>query len=98
MAWILPVPAPSWSGLSQGGLTPACYAERQGEAAVAPEHLLYGVLQDLDDPYGAQLGRRGRKHLAQLGWSIGTANPAGALLQAHGIQPVQLRNELDRTP
>jgi len=76
----------------------ACYAERQGEAAVAPEHLLYGVLQDLDDPYGAQLGRRGRKHLAQLGWTIGTVNPAGALLQAHGIQPIQLRNELDRMP
>src|SRR5215469_1003087 len=76
----------------------ACYAERQGEAAVAPEHLLYGILQDLDDPYGAQLGRRSRKHLAQLGWTIGTVNPAGALLQAHGIQPIQMRNELDRTP
>lgn len=76
----------------------ACYAEGQGEAAVAPEHLLYGVLQDLDDPYGAHLGRRGRRHLAQLGWTIGTVNPAGALLQAHGMQPTQLRNELDRTP
>jgi ATP-dependent Clp protease ATP-binding subunit ClpA len=76
----------------------ACYAERQGKAAVAPEHLLYGVLQDLDDPYGAHLGRRGRRHLAQLGWTIGTVNPAGALLQAHGIQPTQLRNELDHTP
>src|SRR5438046_1898506 len=53
---------------------------------------------DLDDPYGAQLGRRGRKHLAQLGWTIGTVNPAGALLQAHGIEPVQLRAELDHTP
>ena len=76
----------------------ACYAEGHGEAAVAPEHLLYGLLQDLDDPYGAHLGRRGRRHLAQLGWTIGTVNPAGALLQAHGIQPTQLRNELDRTP
>ena len=76
----------------------ACCAEGEGEAAVAPEHLLYGVLRDLDDPYGAQLGRRGRKHLAQLGWTIGTVNPAGALLQAHGIDPVQLRAELDHTP
>ena len=76
----------------------ACHAEGQGEAAVAPEHLLYGVLQDLDDPYGAQLGRRGRRHLAQLGWIIGTVNPAGALLRTHDIQPTQLRNELDRTP
>jgi ATP-dependent Clp protease ATP-binding subunit ClpA len=76
----------------------ACYAEGQGEAAMAPEHLLYGVLRDLDDPYGAQLGRRGRKHLSQLGWTIGTINPAGALLSAHGIEPIQLRAELDHTP
>jgi hypothetical protein len=75
----------------------ACYAEGRGEVAVAPEHLLYGVLRDLDDSYGAQLGRRGRRHLAQLGWAIGTVNPAAALLQAHGIQPTQLRDELDRT-
>ena len=31
----------------------ACRAEGQGETAVAPEHLLYGVLRDLDGPYGA---------------------------------------------
>ena len=76
----------------------ACCAEGQGEAAVTPEHLLYGVLRDLDDPYGAQLGRRGRKYLTQLGWTIGAINPAGALLQAHGIEPSQLRAELDHTP
>lgn len=76
----------------------ACYAEGQGEAAVAPEHLLYGVLRDLDDPYAAQLGRRGRKHLTQLGWTIGAINPAGALLSAHGIEPIQLCAELDHTP
>jgi len=75
----------------------ASYAEGRGDAAVTPEHLLYGVLQDLDDPYGAQLGRRGRKHLSQLGWSISAVNPAGALLQAHGIDPLRLRAELDRT-
>jgi ATP-dependent Clp protease ATP-binding subunit ClpA len=74
------------------------YAESRGEAGVTPEHLLYGVLRDLDDPYGAPLGRRGRKHLAQLGWTIGPVNPAAALLQAHGIDPVRLRAELDRTP
>ncbi len=51
-----------------------------------------------DDPYGAQLGRRGRKHLTQLGWTIGTVNPAAALLRARGIDPVRLRAELDRTP
>ena len=76
----------------------SCYAESRDAGAVMPEHLLYGVLRDLDDPYGAPLGRRGRKHLAQLGWTIGTVHPAGALLQAHGIEPVQLRAELDHTP
>jgi len=76
----------------------SCYAESRAAAAVMPEHLLYGVLRDLDDPYGARLGRRGRKHLAQLGWAIGPVNPAGALLQAHDIDPVRLRSELDRTP
>jgi hypothetical protein len=60
---------------------------------VTPEHLLYGILRDLDDPY-----RRGRKHLNQLGWTIGTVNPAAALLRAHDIDPVQLRAELDPTP
>ncbi len=75
-----------------------CYAESRDAAAVMPEHLLYGVLRDLDDPYGAPLGRRGRKHLAQLGWAIGPVNPASALLQAHDIDPVRLRSELDRTP
>ncbi len=75
-----------------------CYAESQAAAAVMPEHLLYGVLRDLDDPYGAPLGRRGRKHLAQLGWAIGPVNPASALLRAHDIDPVRLRSELDRTP
>ena len=73
----------------------ARHAEGQGEAAVTPEHLLYGVLRDLDDPYGAQLGRRRRRHLTQLGWTLGPINPAGALLQAHGIEPIQLRAELD---
>ena len=76
----------------------SCYAEGRDAAAVMPEHLLYGVLRDLDDPYGAPLGRRGRKHLAQLGWAIGPVNPASALLQAHDIDPVRLRSELDRTP
>jgi len=76
----------------------SCYAESRDAAAVMPEHLLYGVLRDLDDPYGAPLGRRGRKHVAQLGWAIGPVSPASALLQAHDIDPVRLRSELDRTP
>jgi serine-type D-Ala-D-Ala carboxypeptidase (penicillin-binding protein 5/6) len=55
----------------------------------------YGVLQDLDTSYGAQLGRRNRKHLTQLGWAMGGVNPAGALLRPHDIDPIQLRAELD---
>lgn len=74
------------------------YAESRGEARVTPEHLLHGVLRDLDDPYGAPLGRRGRKHLNQMGWTIGAVNPAAAMLQAHGIDPVRLRAELDTVP
>ncbi|MDR2986201.1 MAG: hypothetical protein LBV34_15300 [Nocardiopsaceae bacterium] len=76
----------------------ASYAESRGDAAVAPEHLLYGVLRDLDDQYGTQLGRRGRKHLTQLGWTIGAVNPASALLRAHDIDPIRLRAELELTP
>lgn len=71
-----------------------CYAESRGAAAVLPEHLLYGVLRDLDDPYGAPLGRRGRRHLSQLGWTIGPVNPASALL--HDVDTTRLRSELDR--
>jgi len=74
-----------------------CYAESREAAAVTPEHLLYGVLRDLDDPYGAPLGRRGRKHLTQLGWAIGPINPASALLQAYDIDTIRLRSELDRS-
>jgi hypothetical protein len=74
----------------------SCCAESQTAAAVTPEHLLHGVLRDLQDPYGAQLGRRGRRHLAQLGWSIGPVNPASALLQAHNVDTIRLWSQLDR--
>jgi hypothetical protein len=73
------------------------HAEAGGSAGVTPEHLLYGVLRDVEDPYGANLGRRGRRNLAQLGWTIGTVNPAAALLHAYGIDPVGLRAELNAT-
>ncbi len=73
-----------------------CYAQSREAAAVTPEHLLHGVLADLEVPYGTQLGRRGRKHLTQLGWTLGLVDPASALLQAHDIDTVRLRSELDR--
>lgn len=72
------------------------YADSRKAAAVTPEHLLHGVLRDLEDPYGTQLGRRGRKHLTRLGWTIGTVNPASALLQAHDIDTTSLQSQLDR--
>jgi ATP-dependent Clp protease ATP-binding subunit ClpA len=76
----------------------AAYADIQGLHDVGPEHLLYGVLQDAADPFGTGLGRRGRKQLAQLGWSIGASNPAAAILAAHGIDPGHLRAQLSVGP
>jgi hypothetical protein len=73
----------------------SCCAQSREAAAVTPEHLLHGVLADLDDPYGARLGRRGRKHLTQLGWTIGPVDPAGALLRAHDVDTIRLRTELE---
>jgi len=73
-----------------------CYADSGEAAAVTPEHLLHGVLRDLQDPYGAQLGRRGCKHLIQLGWTVRPINPANALLQAHDVDTIRLRSELGR--
>jgi ATP-dependent Clp protease ATP-binding subunit ClpA len=75
-----------------------CYADGRGAAAVTPDHLLYGVLRDLDDPLGTQLSGRACKQLSRFGWEIGTINPASAVLRAHGIDPARLRGELDRTP
>ncbi|TCN30629.1 ClpA/ClpB-like protein [Kribbella orskensis] len=69
-------------------------ADRQGRRDVDPEHLLYGVLLDAADPFGTGLGRRGRKRQAQLGWRIGTCNPAAAILAAHGLDPGWLRAQL----
>jgi len=74
----------------------SCYAESREAAAVSPEHLLHGVLRDLEEPYGVHLGRRGRKHLSQLGWTVGPINPAGALLRVHDIDTIRLRSQLDR--
>ncbi|WP_328993787.1 hypothetical protein OG394_05430 [Kribbella sp. NBC_01245] len=61
---------------------------------MGPECLLYGVLQDAADPFGTGLGRRGRKNLAQLGWSIGASNPAAEILTAHGLDPARLHAQL----
>jgi hypothetical protein len=70
------------------------YANNQAQRDVGPGHLLYGVLQDAADPFGTGLGRRGRKHLAQMGWSTGASSPAAAILTAHGLDPGRLRTQL----
>lgn len=72
----------------------ADYADDQGRSGVGPVHLLYGVLQDAADPFGTGWGRRDRRHLAQLGWSIGASNPAAAILAARGLDPGDLRAQL----
>jgi hypothetical protein len=72
----------------------AAHAETTGERAVGPHDLLYGVLRDAADPYGTGLSHRSRRHLRQLGWTLGPVNPAAAVLTAHGIDPGRLATEL----
>jgi ATP-dependent Clp protease ATP-binding subunit ClpA len=72
----------------------AGHADAAGEPAVGSQHLLYGVLRDAADPYGTGLSRRSRRHLAQLGWTLSTVNPATAVLAAHGIDARRLADRL----
>jgi hypothetical protein len=72
----------------------AGYADACGSTPVTPEHLLAGVLQDMIVPADAGLGRRGRRHLAQLGWTLGPVHLARSMLDAHGIDPVRLHAAL----
>lgn len=47
---------------AKSALRPAAsYAQSRGKPWVTTEHLLYGILRDLDEPYGLPLGWRGRK-------------------------------------
>ena len=70
-----------------------CYPHSREAAAVTPEHLLHGVLRDLEDPYGAQLGRRARKHLTQLGWThrAGQSGSRAAAGTRHRHDPAAVR-------
>jgi ATP-dependent Clp protease ATP-binding subunit ClpA len=76
----------------------AAHADAAGQPAVGPQQLLYGVLRDAADPYGTGLSRRSRRHLAQLGWTLGPVNPATALLRAHRIDPGELAGRLAAPP
>jgi ATP-dependent Clp protease ATP-binding subunit ClpA len=46
-------------------------ADRNGDAGIGPEHLLYGVLRDARDPLGTRVSRRSRRRLAGHGWTAG---------------------------
>jgi ATP-dependent Clp protease ATP-binding subunit ClpA len=72
----------------------AGHAGAAGEQMIGPEHLLYGVLRDAADLYGTGLSHRGRRHLAQLGWTLSPVNPATAVLAAHGIDARRLADRL----
>jgi ATP-dependent Clp protease ATP-binding subunit ClpA len=76
----------------------ARYADRRGDPAVGPEHLLYGVLRDARDPLGTDLGRRSRRELATLGWTGNRPNPLRVLLEARGISLTQLAGQLGGSP
>lgn len=72
----------------------ADHADERGDNLLTPQHLLYGVLRDAQDPLGTQLSRRSRTTLASLGWTPGRPNPLRLLMQAHGIDPARLVTDL----
>jgi ATP-dependent Clp protease ATP-binding subunit ClpA len=72
----------------------AHFADRCGDRAIGPEHLLYGLLQDARDPLGTQLSRRSRRELAALGWTAGRPNPLRLLLEARNLDLTRLAAEL----
>jgi hypothetical protein len=75
-----------------------CSAESRDAAAVTPEHLLHGVLRDLDDPVRCSAWAA-RTQAAEPDRLFHRAvNPASALLQAYDIDTTRLRSELDHTP
>lgn|SRR5262245_5337183 len=76
----------------------ARFADQRGDAGIGPEHLLYGLLQDAQDPLGTQLSRRSRRQLATLGWTTGRPNPLRLLLEARNIDLVRLATALGRAP
>jgi ATP-dependent Clp protease ATP-binding subunit ClpA len=76
----------------------ADHAADRGDAHVNPQDLLYGVLRDAQDPLGTQLSRRGRTTLGRLGWTPGRPNPLRLLLQARGVDLLQLAIDVSDPP
>lgn len=72
----------------------ARFADRQGDAGIGPEHLLYGALRDARDPLGTQFSRRTRRELGTLGWIAGRPNPLRLILEAHDVNLSRLTTEL----
>jgi ATP-dependent Clp protease ATP-binding subunit ClpA len=75
----------------------ADHAADRGDDQITPQHLLYGVLRDAQDPLGTQLSRRGRHTLARLDWTPGRPNPLRLLLQARGVDLVRLATDASHT-
>jgi hypothetical protein len=73
-------------------------AAQRRDPHVTPQHLLYGLLCDAQDPVGTQLSRRSRSTLAALGWTPGRPNPLRLLLQARGVDLVRLATDLNGSP
>jgi ATP-dependent Clp protease ATP-binding subunit ClpA len=74
----------------------ADHAADQGDAHITPQHLLFGVLRDAQDPLGTQLSRRGRHTLTGLGWTPGGPNPLRLLLQGRGVDLARLTVDVSR--
>jgi ATP-dependent Clp protease ATP-binding subunit ClpA len=74
----------------------ADHAADQGATNITPQHLLFGVLRDAQDPLGTHLSRRGRHTLAGLGWTPGRPNPLRLILQSHGVDLARLAVDAHR--
>ena len=74
------------------------HAADRGDRAISPQHLLYGLIRDAQDPLGTQLSRRGRATLAAFGWTPGRPNPLRLLMQARGIDLARLATDVNGPP
>jgi hypothetical protein len=71
-------------------------ADDRGDDRITPQHLLCGVLRDAHDPLGTQLSRRGRRSLAEWGWTSGQVHPLRLLLQNRGVSLTGLTTDAGR--
>jgi ATP-dependent Clp protease ATP-binding subunit ClpA len=104
-----PRSAAPWAGMEMFNTPTLCiralvFAAREADARgqeVGPEHLLFGLLRDAEDPAGTGLGRNERREHAYLGLPLRGPHPVRLLVEAHGVALETLleavRSELDRT-